>query len=219
MNYVLRSSEQFNMVLLIPDSIFDGGAATVERNVDEIREIHRVRPKMFFLTIHFRPHHANHLEGMRDLFTLCELVCKCNSPPAKNSLNSFTLAHATPPYVNRLMSLEEATVVGECPSQISSRSGIWLALPIQETCREKRVTKVVQRGEYSAKPSSPPGLPGAAGERHGGEDCATRGGPRNLGLGSRVRRAGGCRDQLAKCNREERIGVRKGDKGQLSVSL
>jgi len=39
-NYILRSSEQFNMVYLVPDGIFNGGATPVGRNVDEVGEIY-----------------------------------------------------------------------------------------------------------------------------------------------------------------------------------
>ena len=41
MNYVLKGGEQFNMVLLVPDDIPDGGATTVEGNVDGVRGIHK----------------------------------------------------------------------------------------------------------------------------------------------------------------------------------
>ena len=40
-NYVLKGGEQFNMVLLVPDDIPEGGIITVEGNVDEMREIYK----------------------------------------------------------------------------------------------------------------------------------------------------------------------------------
>jgi len=39
-NYVLKSGEQFNMVLLLPDDIPEGGA-TIEGNVHEMRAIYK----------------------------------------------------------------------------------------------------------------------------------------------------------------------------------
>lgn len=38
-NYVLKGGKQFNMVLLVPDDIPDGGATTIEGNVEEMREV------------------------------------------------------------------------------------------------------------------------------------------------------------------------------------
>ena len=43
------------------------------------------------------------------------------------------------------MSLEDAAVLGECLSRISSKRDISLALSVYETCRKKRTTRVVQR--------------------------------------------------------------------------
>jgi len=39
-NYIFER-EQLDMVLLVPDDIPDGGATTVEGNVDEMREIYQ----------------------------------------------------------------------------------------------------------------------------------------------------------------------------------
>ena len=44
------------------------------------------------------------------------------------------------------MSLKDAPVLGECLSRISSKRDISLALSVYETCRKKRTTRVVQRG-------------------------------------------------------------------------
>lgn len=40
-NYVLKGGEQFNMVLLVPDDIPEGGATTVEGNVEEMRALYK----------------------------------------------------------------------------------------------------------------------------------------------------------------------------------
>jgi salicylate hydroxylase len=40
-NYVLKGGKQFNMVLLVPDDIPDGGATTVEGNVEEMRALYK----------------------------------------------------------------------------------------------------------------------------------------------------------------------------------
>lgn len=40
-NYVLKGGEQFNMVLLVPDDIPEGGATTVQGNVEEMRALYK----------------------------------------------------------------------------------------------------------------------------------------------------------------------------------
>ena len=44
------------------------------------------------------------------------------------------------------MSLEDAAVLGECLSRISSKRDILLVLSVYETCGQKRTTRVAQRG-------------------------------------------------------------------------
>jgi len=44
------------------------------------------------------------------------------------------------------ISLEDAAVLRECLSRISSKRDISPALSVYETCRKKRTTRVVQRG-------------------------------------------------------------------------
>jgi salicylate hydroxylase len=43
------------------------------------------------------------------------------------------------------MSLEDAAVLGECLSRITSKSSLRIALDVYETCRKKRTTAVVCR--------------------------------------------------------------------------
>ena len=54
-NYALKGGEQFNMVLLVPEDIPEGGATTIEGNVDERQESTKTETKVLFLTIPFLP--------------------------------------------------------------------------------------------------------------------------------------------------------------------
>ncbi|KAG0132105.1 hypothetical protein HOY82DRAFT_484106 [Tuber indicum] len=142
-NYVLKGGEEFNMVLLVPDDIPEGGATTVEGNVDEMRAIYK----------DWDPR-------IGKLLALCESVYKWKLcireelPNWSHPSGTFTLlgdsAHATLPYLasGAGMSLEDAAVLGECLSRISSKSDIPLALSVYEKCRKKRTTRVVQRGNF-----------------------------------------------------------------------
>ncbi|PUU76317.1 hypothetical protein B9Z19DRAFT_1115959 [Tuber borchii] len=135
-NYVLKGGEQFNMVL-VPDDIPEGGATTIKGNVDKM---------------------------IGELLVLCESVYKCifciREELGNWSLPSgtFTLledtANSTLPYLapGGGMSLENAAAaLSECLPRISSKRDISLALSVYETCRKKRTTRVVQRGNQQEK--------------------------------------------------------------------
>ena len=49
------------------------------------------------------------------------------------------------------MSLEDAAVLGECLSRVSSKHEISLALSVYETCQKKRTTRVVQKGNVQER--------------------------------------------------------------------
>jgi len=108
-------------------------------------------------------HHDNLFKRIGKLLALCESVYKWKLcireelPNWSHHSGTFTLlgdaAHATLPYLasGAGMSLEDAAVLGECLSRISSKSDLPLALSVYETCRKKRTTRVVQRGNVQQR--------------------------------------------------------------------
>ncbi|KAH8144869.1 uncharacterized protein LAJ45_11139 [Morchella importuna] len=140
-NYVLKGGKQFNMVLLVPDDIPDGGATTVEGNVEEMRALYK----------DWDPR-------IPKLLSLCTQVHKwkllIRHPPEHwyHPSGTFVLlgdsAHATLPYLasGAGMALEDAAVLGECLGRIRSREDVLTALAVYEVCRKERTARVVERG-------------------------------------------------------------------------
>jgi len=118
---------------------------------------------VLFLAIHFFSHHANLFKRIGKLLALCESVYKWKLcireelPKWSHPSGTFTLpgdaAHATLPYLasSAGMSLEDAAVLGERLSRISSKSDLSFALLVYEMCRKKRTTRVVQRGNVQQR--------------------------------------------------------------------
>ncbi|PMD23854.1 putative monooxygenase [Hyaloscypha hepaticicola] len=141
-NYVLKGGKLFNMVLLVPDDM-PAGASTLEGNVEEMRALYK----------DWDPR-------IPKLLSMCESVCKwrlCIRPGMdtwSHPSGAFTLlgdaVHATLPYLasGAGMSLEDAAVLGECLSRITSKASAekQIALQIYENCRKGRTEMVVQRG-------------------------------------------------------------------------
>ena len=120
-NYVLKGGEQFDMVILVPDYIPEGGATTIEGS-----NLQRLGPKALFLAISFLPHHHRAIPRKKigKLLALCESVYKQKLHPRRTPdlvppLSTFTLhgdaAHATLPYLasGTGMSLEAAAILGD----------------------------------------------------------------------------------------------------------
>ncbi|KAI9741543.1 MAG: hypothetical protein M1818_004349 [Claussenomyces sp. TS43310] len=142
-NYVLRGGELFNMVLLVPDDMPAEGASTLAGNVEEMRALYK----------DWDPR-------IPKLLLLCEQVDKWRLCIRKgmdswsHPSGSFCLlgdaVHATLPYLasGAGMSFEDAAVLGECLSRITSKSPAAKrhALQIYEECRKGRTEMIVERG-------------------------------------------------------------------------
>ena len=72
-NYALKGGERFDMVIIVPDYIPEGGATMIEGS-----NLQRLGPRALFLAITFLPHlhHANPRKKIGKLLTLCESVYK-----------------------------------------------------------------------------------------------------------------------------------------------
>ncbi|KAA8644928.1 uncharacterized protein ATNIH1004_009139 [Aspergillus tanneri] len=152
-NYVLRTKNMFNMVLLVPDDIPEGSlATTIEGNVEEMCALFkgwdpRIQKLLklcksvqkWRLCIRFGDHHWTHPSGAWVM--LGDAV------------------HATLPYLasGAGMSFEDGAVLGECLSRlpnspdIAKHSPDFLdakrhALAVFEKCRKERTRMVVDRG-------------------------------------------------------------------------
>ncbi|KAI2736172.1 hypothetical protein DTO013E5_68 [Penicillium roqueforti] len=152
-NYVLRSGELFNMVLLVPDDIPEESlASTIEGNVEE----------MCALFKDWDPR-------IPKLLKLCDSVQKWRlcirfgdfdwTHPSGAFVILGDAVHATLPYLasGAGMSFEDGAVLGECLSRLPNSPGISKtsaefltakqhALSIFQECRKQRTKMIVERG-------------------------------------------------------------------------
>lgn len=145
------------MVLLVPDDIPEGGATTVEGNVEEMRALYKDWDPRYISPDIANTHHTD-CARIPKLLNLCEQVHKWKLciregmdswyHPSGTFVLLGDAVHATLPYLasGAGMSLEDAAVLGECLGRIKSKDDVKLALQVYEDCRKKRTVRVVQRG-------------------------------------------------------------------------
>ncbi|KAL4939204.1 hypothetical protein BDV06DRAFT_231159 [Aspergillus oleicola] len=141
--YPLRNASQLNLVLLVPDNMPEEGPSTLQGYVDEMQSLFR----------EWDPRLSN-------LLTLCPSVLRwrlCIRNPLSSWVHpsqTFALlgdaAHATLPYLasGAGITFEDAAVLGECLSRLTSKSKEEKrkALAVYERCRKLRTESVVARG-------------------------------------------------------------------------
>ncbi|OIW25157.1 FAD/NAD(P)-binding domain-containing protein [Coniochaeta ligniaria NRRL 30616] len=146
-NYVLKGGELFNMVLLVPDDMPDGGPSTLVGSVDEMRALFK----------DWDPR-------IGKMLGLCQSVLKWRlcirptlEPTWSHPSGTVTLlgdaVHATLPYLasGAGMALEDAGVLGLCLAKLTDKSAAAKkqALRVYEDCRRERTERVVARGSYN----------------------------------------------------------------------